>query len=345
MFEYVNPAYGAIYGYAPHELIGRHFTIVVPECNRSWLIDLHDKFISGANEVRGEWPVQDKTGKQLFILADAVRIEGLDGRFKKVTFVTDITDRKAAEDEIARSDKRHREAVATKDQFFSIIAHDLRNYFQELMMIAELLMMKSTSLSARTQKHGKMIHDASSCALELLNNLLTWAQSQTGLIQCNPLDLQLIASVQWATQQLSNKAQMKGVKIEVEIPESLSVFADNDMLNTVLLNLLGNALKFTGRGNSISITAQEEETLVTVSICDTGVGMDDKTLGKLFRIETKSSRTGTDGEKGTGLGLLICKEFVETNGGTIWAHNTAGEGATFSFTLPKFAGKQTAGDS
>jgi hypothetical protein len=336
LFEYVNPAYCSIYGYAPQELIGNHFTIVVPEDHRSWLIELHDKFIAGTNEVRGEWPVKTKTGEQLFILADAVRITGTDGHPKKVTFVVDITARKKAEDELARSENLLREAVATKDKFFSIIAHDLRNSFHALIGCAELLMMETNRMTpAKVLAHGKRIYQASQSALDLLNNLLTWARSQTGTIQCRPHEVNLATALNRAMDPLLNKAETKNIFFEVHVPENLFVFVDIDMLNTILINLLSNALKFSNKGNSVTITAREDGDKITVAVSDTGVGMDKDMLEQLFRPGSQRRNKGTEGEQGTGLGLVLCKEFVGKNGGKIWVQSSVGKGSTFSFALPK----------
>lgn len=336
LFEYVNPAYCTIYGYGPRELIGRHFSMVVPESHRSWLSDLHDRYIAGHSEVRGEWPVQTRTGEQLFILADAVRITGTDGRPKKVTFVVDITARKKAEDELARSENLLREAVATKDRFFSIIAHDLRNSFQALIAGAELLILEPHRISpAKVLTHGKRMYQASRSALDLLNNLLTWARSQTGTIQCQPQDVNLLAALRGAMHPLLNQAETKNIIMEVRIPENLSVYADPDMLNTILINLIGNALKFSNKGDAVTVNARDDCDHVTVSICDTGVGMDEKVLEQLFRPGNQHRNAGTDGEQGTGLGLVLCKEFVERNGGKIWAQSSVGKGSTFLFSWPK----------
>lgn len=335
-FEYVNPAYCTIYGFQLDELIGKHFTMVVPESHKSWLIELHDKFIAGTNEVRGEWPVRNKNGEELFILADAVRIFGMDGRPKKVTFVVDITARKQVEDELNRSEALLREAVAAKDKLFSVIAHDLKNSFQVIIGGAELLIMANTCLTPEvTLTRAKMMQQASLSALDLLNNLLTWAQSQTGSLTCQPKELNLAAAVSKAMRPLADTAQEKNIQLVVEVPKTLSVYADPNMLNTILHNLLGNALKFTGRGLSVTVSAIEEGSELRVDVCDTGIGMDQETREGLFRTAGKQSRKGTDGESGTGLGLLICKEFVALNGGRIWAQSAVGEGSTFSFSLSK----------
>ena len=334
-FEYVNPAYCAIYGYQLGELIGKHFTVIVPESHKSWLIELHDKFIAGTNEVRGEWPVRNSNGEGLFILADAVRVIGMDGRPKKVTFVVDITARKKAEGELSRSEALLREAVAAKDKFFSIIAHDLKNSFQVITGGAELLIMANSRLTPEvTLARARMMHHASLSALDLLDNLLTWAQSQTGGLTCRPSELNLAAALSKAMRPLLDTAKEKNIQLVADVPDTLSAYADPNMLNTILHNLLGNALKFTGRGNSVTISALAEGGELRVAVCDAGVGMDQKTLEGLFRTDSKQSRQGTDGEQGTGLGLLICKEFVALNGGRIWAESALGTGSTFTFSLP-----------
>jgi two-component system, chemotaxis family, CheB/CheR fusion protein len=144
-FEFVNPAYCAIYGYQLDELIGKHFTIVVPASHKSWLIELHDKFIAGINEMRGEWPVRNKSGEELFILADAVRIIGLNGRPKKVTFVTDITARKKAEDELSRSEALLREALIHQSRMAAVgemignIAHQWRQPLNMLGLLVQTI--------------------------------------------------------------------------------------------------------------------------------------------------------------------------------------------------------------
>jgi PAS domain S-box-containing protein len=335
IFEYVNPAFCAIYGYDLQELIGEHFTIVVPESHRTWLIELHDKFIAGTNEVRGEWPVVRKNGDELFILADAVRILGMDGRPKKVTFVVDITARKRAEDELARSEGRLREALATKDKFFSIIAHDLKNSFQVLIGGAELLILSNARHSPeQTLARAKTMHQASLSSLQLLNNLLSWAQCQTGALKCLPREIRLAQAVESAMRPLQEKASNKRILVELQIPWDATVHADRDMLNAVLFNLLGNALKFSPKGNSVAVCARAEAGFLAVEVRDSGVGMDPQTLESLFRTDSKSSRKGTEGELGTGLGLLLCKEFVELNGGRIWVQSAVGAGSTFFFTLP-----------
>jgi len=335
VFEYVNQAYCTLYGYQLQELIGKPFTVVVPESHRAWLIELHQKFISGTNEVRGEWPVRAKNGDELFILADAVRIVGMDGRPKKVTFVVDITARKRAEDELARSEALLREAVATKDKFFSIIAHDLKNSFQVLTGGAELLILTNSRHSPeQTLSRAKMMHQASLSSLKLLNNLLTWAQSQTGTLKCLPQKLKLTDALGLAMQPLSEKARAKSIPVTFQVAQDATVLADPDMLNTVLFNLIGNALKFSPKGNPVTISAREEAGWQTLEVRDAGVGMDQDTLERLFRIDCKGSRKGTEGELGTGLGLILCKEFVEINGGRIWAASALGAGSVFSFTLP-----------
>jgi signal transduction histidine kinase len=229
-----------------------------------------------------------------------------------------------------------REAVATKDKFFSIIAHDLRNSFQILIAGAELLMLESIRTSpAKVLARGESMYQASQTAFDLLNNLLTWARSQTGTIQYRPQELNLFAAVHRAMHPLLNKAETKNIIIDVHISENLSVFADHDMLNTILMNLLGNALKFCRKGDSVTVAARDDGHHVTVSFCDTGVGMDNQMLEQLFGLGNQRKSTGTDGEQGTGLGLVLCKEFVERNGGKIWAQSSVGKGSIFSFTLPK----------
>ena len=169
--------------------------------------------------------------------------------------------------------------------------------------------------------------------MELLTNLLEWARSQTGRMEFHPEFFELNVLVKEVLALLENVAQQKSITVINKLPGILPVFADRKMVGTVLRNLISNGIKFTHRGGEIRISSQEEDGKMIISVSDNGVGISREVLGKLFRIEANQTTPGTQNEKGTGLGLLLCKEFVEMHGGKIWVESEVGEGSTFHFFL------------
>ena len=335
IYEYVNPAYCRIYQYEPQELIGQHFTIVVPEDDRELLTRMHDQFIAGQTEIRGEWNVVTRAGKPLFILADAVRIVGNDGKPRKVTFVIDITARRRAEKQLEKREHDLRQANATKDRFFSIIAHDLKNPITALIMGSQMIVDRFEQLGAEKVRHyARLIYDSSRSSMNLLENLLQWARAQTGSIQHEPVLFDLAESVHETLRLVDQNAGAKRIALEPKVEQPLTVHADANMVRTVLRNLLTNAIKFTPEGGRVTVRARRENGSVRVAVQDTGVGIPPDDIDKLFRIDVSHTTPGTAREKGTGLGLILCKEFVELNGGRLWVESEAGKGSEFSFSLP-----------
>ncbi len=224
---------------------------------------------------------------------------------------------------------------ATKDKFFSIIAHDLKNPFNSILGFSELLVEEFKELTEEKKlEYAGIIHDSSFRIYLLLENLLEWAGTQTGNIRFQPevLDLNEVIETNYAL--ISNRFDEKGIRFIKDLPDAANVFADYNMVSTVVRNLMGNALKFTENGE-IKARATETGDYLTVSISDSGIGIPSKMLAGIFEIDHKKSTNGTRGEKGSGLGLLICKEFVLKNGGEIFVTSEEGKGTTFTFTLPR----------
>ena len=169
---------------------------------------------------------------------------------------------------------------------------------------------------------------------DLLNNLLEWSRSQTGSIKYNPTTISLSAMVNDLLLLLNQTAEKKGIQLSSAISEDCSVYVDEKMIQTVIRNLVSNALKFTESGGIVRIESRTREDETEIVVSDTGLGIPAEHLGKLFSISENYSTTGTDMERGTGLGLILCKEFVEKNGGTIRVKSEPGKGSEFSFTVP-----------
>lgn len=231
------------------------------------------------------------------------------------------------------SNRRLKEAIATKDKFFNIIAHDLRSPFNGMLGI--LSMMLNSKIDAeRSQKLLKALYQSAHKTYSMLNDLLDWARAQSGTIQLLPSHLFLAQVVEALLTDVNEAAQAKQITIETSVAPEQMVYADKEMLKTIIRNLLTNALKFTARGGSVTITAQQLPTIVEISVADTGVGMTAEKAGKLFDITEKNSTEGTENEKGTGLGLLLCKEFIELHRGQIHVESTLGKGSIFRVSFP-----------
>lgn len=247
----------------------------------------------------------------------------------------DITSLKKAEMALKESEKKLRELNAAKDKFFSIVAHDLRSPFNSLVGFTELL---SESYDEFTEEEKKIqintIRSVSDQTFKLLENLLDWASSQTGHLDYKPEVFDLSEIVTEIIGLLHLQASNKKVALYTGISSGTKVFADVNMIQTIFRNLINNAIKFSNMGGKVWVVAKQKGTEIEISINDTGVGISEENVKKLFRIDEKFKTPGTQSEKGTGLGLLLCKEFVEKNGGRIWVESTQGFGSTFSFTLP-----------
>ena len=227
------------------------------------------------------------------------------------------------------------QANASKDKFFSIIAHDLRAPFTGLLGLTDLFLAHLEDFTLADIKESlHALQNTTKTVHALLENLLTWARLQRGGIEYFPEDLWLRGLVERNLALFMVTAAQKQITLRNLTPADASVYADRNMMNTVLQNLISNALKFTSAGGAIEVSARPQEAFVEVAVTDTGVGISAADLPKLFRIEVKYTNVGTAGEKGTGLGLILCKELVAHNRGQIGVASALGQGTTFRFTLP-----------
>ncbi|HDR04316.1 MAG TPA: hybrid sensor histidine kinase/response regulator, partial [Candidatus Marinimicrobia bacterium] len=252
---------------------------------------------------------------------------------------SEIRDRIMAQEALQIREYQLKEANATKDKFFSIIAHDLNNPIATLLMTSEYLASSYENLSeaARTEFIAN-IADAAERISSMLQNLLNWSRSQTNRIEINPHHLPIYDLGKEAAAFLDHSSQQKDIELVNNIDQNLRVYADYNMILTVFRNLISNAIKFTPRKGRIELTAEESNGEVLIAVRDNGVGIPDEKKHKVFKIDEKISTSGTENEKGSGLGLLLCKEFVEKNRGSIWLESQQGKGTTFYFALPASQG-------
>ena len=239
-------------------------------------------------------------------------------------------------EQLIESETKLKELNASKDKFFSIIAHDLKSPFLSLLGYSEILSGEYDELSDDERKESiQGIYQLSSNSYKLLENLLQWARIQIGKIEFNPEPFNLYYEITPVIILLSQTAKNKNISIENNIDRSLFIYADKNMITMVFRNLVTNAVKFSHKGGKIAITSSEEENYSSVTVSDSGVGMDKEQLENLFSIDKTITTTGTSNETGTGLGLLLCKEMVEKHGGTISVKSEKGKGSAFTFTIPK----------
>ncbi len=229
------------------------------------------------------------------------------------------------------------ELNASKDKFFSIVAHDLKGPFQPLLGSTELLAEIAETLTPQEIKElGQSLHRSAKNVYNLLESLLTWSRLQQGRMEYQPIKLDLKQIADQTCQLLTESATAKGIALQSKVKAGIFVYVDENMLNTVIRNLTSNALKFTPLGGQVTIRANLElaTKVIEIAVIDTGVGISQADIAKLFKIAVHHSTLGTAKEKGTGLGLIICKEMVEYNGGCIWVESELGKGTAVKFTVP-----------
>lgn len=222
-----------------------------------------------------------------------------------------------------------------KDKFFSIIAHDLKNPLSGFMGLTEMVMNKADNFSMDELKHYIQIMNSSASQLyKLLANLLEWARLQMGNVKFEPIYNNLFELAEKVIYLSKRNIEKKNIKVENTIPDNFGFVFDLNMLESVLRNLISNAVKFTKTGGCISISVKTEEGNVIISVKDSGIGMPDTLKNKIFKLAEIVSRRGTNGEESTGLGLILCKDLIETNNGKIWFESEIEKGTTFFISLP-----------
>ena len=286
---------------------------------------------------REEYLIDEKGEKRWLLTSKIPMLDDQGNVIGLVGIGRDITDRVKISKEIQLRNEQLTQLNAEKDKFFSIIAHDLKSPFTGLLGLTELMVESSDSFTKEEfVEYSKSINKASKKLYKLLENLLEWAQVQRGTITFTPMNLDLAQIVGQSIDIIYQRALQKKITIINEITSPQKVYIDEKMTQTVLRNLLSNAVKFTKSGGRVFIKAESlDEKRLRVSIEDTGVGIPKEDIERLFRIEQKVCSLGTEGESSTGLGLLLCKEFVEMHGGRIWIESEMGKGSKFSFTINK----------
>lgn len=351
----VNDAFQNITGYSRQEVIGKETTeleLFLSANDRRKLTRDVEKY----GEVRNlEMNFRLKSGQISTGLVSATRIN-VEGETSLLTVVLDISERKKAAEqiqsyveelqknqlelennakELSGLNQKLKELNASKDKFFSIVAHDLRSPFSALLGFSEYMYKHIEELEPEeVRDFSYRIYKSLNSLLKLIENLLQWSRIHTGKMEFSPVTF----SFNYLIDEILNiylvNAKRKEIEIKCRLDRNYSVYADKDMVDSIIRNLMSNAIKFTMPGGSITVSVRSQDKFLEIEVADTGIGIEKEDLERMFRIDENLTREGTDREKGTGLGLVLCKEFVEMNGGRIWVESQAGKGSRFIFTLP-----------
>ncbi len=283
-----------------------------------------------------------------FILDSLEKLRAKQNRLNKLLkqrnglFITVINDLKQKNEQINQQSKMLKETNATRDKLYSVIAHDLRSPFNSIVGFSDLLLENDKNYEPdHSREIVSLINTTAKHTFSLLENLLAWTQMQTGEIHFNPKNLRIHLLIREIIDVLESSAQIKNITLKYTASEKIEIRADPAMLQIIIRNLIQNAIKFTHRGGEIDIKTTTMDNKVIIVIEDNGVGMNDDTQKRLFKKRSNPSNDGTENEKGSGLGLILCKEFVKAHNGKILVESNVGEGSIFMVTLPQGIKRET----
>jgi PAS domain S-box-containing protein len=252
-----------------------------------------------------------------------------------ISFIRLTESERAATRAIKESEAKLKELIATKDKFFNIVSHDLKNPFTSLLGSSELLIDNINSMSAENiRKLARILNDSARSGFSILQNLLDWSRSQTGLLKFNPEKTNLKIIINENVENLQLQVNNKGINLKNKLTYDLFIYADKNMINTVIRNLLSNAVKYTFKKGTIQVSVAQKAEEIIITVKDSGIGISKEKVDTLFKIGNSLSLPGTEKEQGTGLGLKLCKEFTDKMGGRIWVESDEGQGSEFKFTIP-----------
>ena len=294
---------------------------------------------SGNSILLNEEPQTTPEGNTIILLTNKIPLKNSNGEIYGILGTSmNVTERTIAVQEIKLKNEQLQKLNAEKDKFFSIIAHDLRTPFNSFLGLSQIMAEDLHSLKmSEIQEIAVSISKSATNLHRLLENLLQWSQVHYGAIPFNPEAIKLGLATEESIEMIQEFAKSKGIDITCEILDDTMVFSDSNMLQTIIRNLISNAVKFTPKGGKVNLSAKAtDEKTIEISIKDSGIGMNQTLINNLFRLDIKTNRTGTEGEPSSGLGLLLCKEFIEKHGGEIWVASEVGKGSEFYFTLPAY---------
>ncbi len=336
-YKYRSASSARVMGYAVNEPFGKNvFDFIVPEDQENLRQQFLFSFHHQGEVIPISFRAYHKDGSIRYLEGTGINLIKNPSIQGIVVNYRDVSERRKAELALKESEEKLRESNKTKDKFFSIIAHDLRSPFNSLLGLSEVLDDNFDHYSTVDQKKiAGAIHKSLQDTYKLLENLLLWSRSQRGVIPFYPDKIKLYSLTSEVCRLLKSMAKNKSITMVNQIPEDLYVEADWEMLSTIMRNLLSNAIKFTPKGGKITIKAENSNPdYVKVSVHDTGVGIPKEKIKSIFTLGEDTSTKGTENEPGSGLGLILCKEFVKKHGGDIWVESQPQKGSSLYFTLP-----------
>ncbi|GET34603.1 hypothetical protein PbJCM13498_34660 [Prolixibacter bellariivorans] len=340
-YIYISPSCERITGYLPEDFVNDpnlFSSLVHPDDHKAYFTHLEEDLRKDQGLRSLDFRIITRSGQERWLGHTCQTVTSPDGKWLgRRANNRDITEQKLAEEKIKKSNEQLKKLNSEKDKFFSIIAHDLKSPFYGFLNLTEL-MSDSTEVFSREElvEYSKLLNEGARNLYKLLENLLEWSQVQKGAIDFVPKDSDLSKMVSQSIETIYQRAKQKRISIINEVVNMQKVYADEKMIGTVLRNLLSNAVKFTRKDGKTIIRSQWlDDNIIEVSVEDDGIGIPEKDINRLFKIEEKVSSQGTEGESSTGLGLLLCKEFIEMHGGKIWVESEYGKGSKFKFTLHK----------
>jgi len=312
----------------PETIVGRKFERAIP------VLEEFSKEIINETGSRKEIFLESNIGRWFEVMHNPLR-DTKGQNIGSLLILHDITHRKDTELQLKKLAEELTELNAMKDRLYSIIGHDLRGSFNSILGFSELLTESYDDLTKEERRQfATNINSASKGAYNLLENLLEWSRIQLGRTPFSPEELNLDLFINEAFVHVRHAAVHKDITLVTKVSPEQVVYADKNMLSTILRNLVSNGIKFTRPNGRVDITATESPDKVEICVTDNGIGMSKEIQGKLFHIDSLLSNPGTQNEKGTGLGLILCKEFIEKHGGIIHVESQEGKGSRFVFTLP-----------
>lgn len=334
-FLFANPRAEEIFGIPSGKLEGKSLFDFVGTEGRKRIEEQTDRRKQGKRDTY-ELEIRRADGEKRQILVTASP-QYQDGIYKGCFAVfRDVTEWRTSEETLRRSADELRKANESKDKFLSIIAHDLKNPLNSILISSDLLLKDYFDYDKEeVLTFIRMINDSSRQAHNLLENLLNWSRVQSGRMEMDPAGIDASKIVDAILRLYENTAREKNISLSAKVPKGTLVYGDSNMISTILRNLVSNAIKFTRPRGKVSVSSRNSKHFTDILVSDNGIGIPEDLLEKLFMIDENTTRTGTANEEGTGLGLVLCKEFAEKNNGTISVSSKPGKGSTFTLRLPR----------
>jgi PAS domain S-box-containing protein len=314
------------FDFHPHDMAEQYFK------DEQTLMEKGEKFLDHEEQI-----LNKKTGELRWNLSSKVPVKDADGKVIGLAGINrDITERKKAEEEIKLKNELLQTINTEKDKFFSIIAHDLKGPLSAFLGVTQILVEEIQNMSFEEIKEITIsMKESASNIYVLLENLLEWSRLKRGLLDFSPEKVDVKRLTIACIEVLKESARKKNIIIDYSFPDDIEFYADSHMMETVIRNLVSNAIKFTHVGGKVIIKADKKsDRAIEFKVIDSGIGMTPDLMNKLFLLNEKTNRKGTEGEPSTGLGLLLCKEFIMKHNGKIWVESEVGKGSTFTFIIP-----------